>query len=142
MINILLNGNGNVKNKFKTRINNINLKASNKPEIITETALKSRVTDIVLTFDKTVRGFKPLNQIINHAQEIKKTMDNIGAITFQISTTIKVEFPDKSTDDYHIHSDKTQILINNENEIKQDIEHHIDNIKYKFENQQFKKSGG
>ena len=73
---------------------------------------------------------------------LKKTMDEIGAITFQVNTTIKVEFPDKSIEDYHIHSDKTQILINNENEIKHDIENHIDNIKYKFENQQFKKSGG
>ena len=51
-------------------------------------------------------------------------------------------FPDKTTDDYHVHSDKTHILINNENKIKQDIEKHIDNIKCNFENHQFKKSGG
>ena len=69
-------------------------------------------------------------------------MDDIGAITFQINTSIKVIFPDKSTEVLHVHSDKTEILINNENEIKQDIRKHIDNIKYKFENQSFKKSGG
>ena len=69
-------------------------------------------------------------------------MDDIGAITFQINTSIKVIFPDKSTEVLHVHSDKTEILINNENEIKQDIGKHIDNIKYKFENQAFKKSGG
>ena len=95
-----------------------------------------------MTYDENGRGFKPLNKLINHAQEIKKTMGDIGAITFQINTSIRVVFPDKTTDDYHIHSDKTHILINNENEIKQDIEKHIEHIKNKFENQQFKKSGG
>ena len=69
-------------------------------------------------------------------------MYNIGAITFQINTTIKAVFPDKTTDDHHVHSDKTHIVINNENQIKQDIEKHIENIKNKFENQQWKKSGG
>ena len=59
-------------------------------------------------------------------------MGDIGAITFQNNTTIKVVFPDKTTDDYHIHSDKTYILIHNGNEIKQDIEKQIENIKYKL----------
>ena len=72
LLNILYNDDGGARKKFRANINNINAKSSGRPEIITETAFKSRVKDIILTYDKSGKGFKPLNQIINHAQEIKK----------------------------------------------------------------------
>ena len=91
---------------------------------------------------KKAHGVKPLNQLINLVPDIKKSIDDNGAITFQIHTSIKVGFTDGSTEDFHITSDKTEILINNENEMFKDIENHITNIKEKFEIHQFKTSGG
>ena len=65
-----------------------------------------------------------------------------GAVTVQINVTLIVGFTDGTIDTFHIHSDKTNILINIEAKIKKGMENHINDIKDKFETHQFKKSGG
>ena len=139
LLNILSSGK---KTSFKTQINNIkaNVKA-NKPQIITESAVKSRVKDMILKFDKRAKGFKPRDKLCNHIQDIKQSINQHGAITLQINTSIIVDFLDGTTDTFHIYSDKTHILINDEQEIKKDLEHHVEDIKYKFENHPLKRSG-
>ena len=112
LLNMLLSGK---KQTFKTKIHHIKVKVkANKPQIITETAFKSRVKDIILKFDKRAKGFKPFDKLFNHIQDIKHSMDENGAITLQLNIPIIVGFSDGTTDTLHIHSDRTNILINSE----------------------------
>ena len=141
LLNLLLSGKGNFKQKFETQIKNIKAKVG-KVEITTESAIKSRVQDIILSFDKNAKGFKPLDHLLKRIPDIKKSMDVNGSITLQINVSITVSCTDTTTDTLHIHSDKTHTLINNEQEIRKELENHIKDIKDKFENHPFKKSGG
>ena len=61
-----------------------------------------------------------------------------GAITLQINVSLIVGFTDGTIDTFHIHSDKTNILINSEANIKKEMENQINDIKDKFETQRAK----
>ena len=54
LLNLLSSGKGDVKRKFETEIKIIKAKAG-KAEITSESAMKSRVKDIILKFDKKPR---------------------------------------------------------------------------------------
>ena len=55
LLNILLSGKGNFKQQFETQLKNIKAKAD-KVEKTTESAVKSRVQDIILSCDKGRQG--------------------------------------------------------------------------------------
>ena len=80
LLNILLSGKGDVKRKFETELNIIKAQAG-KAEITTESAMKARVKDIILKFDKKAKGFKPLDQLFKRIPDIKASMNKNGAIT-------------------------------------------------------------
>ena len=61
LLNLLLSSKGDVKRKFEKEIKIIKAQAG-KAEITTDSAMKSRVKDIILKFDKA-KGFKPLEQV-------------------------------------------------------------------------------
>ena len=121
LLNLLLSGKGDVKRKFEKEIKIIKAQAG-KAEITTESAMKSRVKDIILKFDKKAKGFKPLDQLFKRIPDIKASMNVNGAITLQINVSLIVGFTDGTIDTFHIHSDKTNILINSEENIKKEIE--------------------
>ena len=56
LLNLLLSGKGDAKRKFETEIKIIKAKAG-KAEITSESAMKSRVKDIILKIDKKRQGF-------------------------------------------------------------------------------------
>ena len=62
--------------------------------------------DIILSFDKNAKGFKPLDHLLKHIPDIKNSMDVNGAITLQINVSIAVSYTDTTSDTIHIHSDK------------------------------------
>lgn len=138
LLNILLTSKANAKQKYKNQITNIKEKAS-KPKEATETAFKGRIQDIILTFNKHAKGFKPLANLMNYVEVIQKALKDNEAITLQINVTLTVGFADKTTETYHIHSDKSNILINSESEIKKHLENHTSDIKDKFETHEYKK---
>ena len=101
--------------------------------------MKSRVKDILLSFNKNVRGFKPFEQVHKQYNYIRQTLEEVGPITIQLNVDFVVSFPDNPTDVFHIISDKSHILINDKPESKTMISNHIKDIKDKYETRQFKK---
>ena len=138
LLNILVENKGNAKEQFTNQIKLIKEKA--KPKTSFQKAFKGRVQDLVLSFDKNAKGFKPLSYLSNYITDIQKALKDNEAITLQVNVTITVGFADKTTETHHIHSDKSNILVNSESEIKkQHLENHISDIKDKFETHEYKK---
>lgn len=91
---------------------------SGKPSSIqTQTTFNSRVKDIVLTF-KYAHGSRGLEQLINQYTNIQNTIDEVGAITKQVSVSFAVSFLDGRLMLFNIHSNKSHILIGDKHEIK------------------------
>ena len=103
LLNLLLSGKGDVKQKFKTQIKEIKARTFNALEITTESTIKSRVKYNIIKFDKKAEGLKPFDQLCKHVQDIEQSMDLNGAITLQINASLLVSFSDRTTDTIHIH---------------------------------------
>ena len=118
LVDLLRSNKGNVKKKFETQIRNIKERINKPSTVVKESAFKSRVKDIVLTFRSKAEVLKPLKSIYKYIGEISNQMKIQTPLLFQINVTYLLRYTlDGSIGIFNKYSDKTVIYNNNRREI-------------------------